>query len=102
VSVERVTSFAEVLEAADRLPLDDQEALAEVLRRRIVEHRREELAAEVQQAQQEFEQGHCRPSSADELMAVNNVGNGFYSSAVNRAYYAVFYAASRLESSWRQ
>jgi hypothetical protein len=67
--MDKVASFAEVLEAADQLPLDDQEILTEILHRRIIERRREQLGAEVRQAQQEFQQGHCRPVSADELMA---------------------------------
>jgi len=67
--MEKAASFAEVLEAADQLPLDDQEALADVLHRRIIEQRREELVAEVRQARKEFAQGRCRPASVDELMA---------------------------------
>jgi hypothetical protein len=35
--VERTGAFADVLEAADQLPLDDQEMLAEVLLKRVVE-----------------------------------------------------------------
>ena len=67
--MEKGTSFAEVLEAADELPLDDQESLAEILHRRVIERRREELAREVLQAQQEYERGRCRPATTDELMA---------------------------------
>jgi len=67
--MQKATSFAEVLEAADGLPLDDQESLAQILHRRVIERRRAELAREVLEAQQEFEQGHCRPVRADELMA---------------------------------
>ena len=42
--MEKVASFAEVLEAADELSLDDQESLAEILHRRVIERRRGELA----------------------------------------------------------
>ena len=62
-------SFAEVLEAADELPLDDQESLVEILHRRVIERRREELVREALEARQEYEQGGCRPVAADELMA---------------------------------
>jgi hypothetical protein len=65
----KVASFAEVLEAAGELPLDDQETLAEILHRRVIERRREELAREVVQAQKEYKQGRCRPVTPDELMA---------------------------------
>jgi hypothetical protein len=62
-------SFAQVLDAADQLPLDDQESLAEILHRRVVERRREELAREVQQARREFARGGCASVSAHELMS---------------------------------
>ena len=67
--MQKAGSFAEVLDAADGLPLDDQESLAQIPHRRVVERRRAELAREVSEAQQEFEQGQCWPIKADELMA---------------------------------
>jgi len=67
--MEKIASFAEVLEAADELPLDDQESLAEILHRRVIERRRGELAREALQARQEFEQGNCRPVTADDLIS---------------------------------
>jgi hypothetical protein len=67
--MEKGASFAEVLEAADELPLDDQESLAEILHRRVIERRRGELARETLQARQEFERGNCRPVTADDLMS---------------------------------
>ena len=68
-AMEKVASFADVLEAADELPLDDQETLAEILHRRVIERRREQLAREVLQAHKEYKQGRCRPVTPDELMA---------------------------------
>lgn len=60
--------FGEILEEADRLPLEDQETLIEVLQKRTRDHRRTELARDIQEAQKEFEEGTCRPATADELM----------------------------------
>jgi len=60
--------FGEILEAADALPVEDQEALIDVLHRRIVECRREEILKDVHEAEQEFEKGQCRPVTAAELM----------------------------------
>ena len=60
--------FGEILEEADRLPLEDQETLIEVLQRRMRDRRREELAKDIQEAQKEFQEGSCRPATADELM----------------------------------
>jgi hypothetical protein len=68
-TMEKLVSFAEVLEAADELPLDEQETLAEILHRRVVESRRGDLARDLLQARQEFEQGECRPVTADDLMS---------------------------------
>ena len=62
------TSFGEVLDAVDQLPLEEQEMLVEVLHRRVIEHRREHLADEIRQAQQELREGHCSPATPAELM----------------------------------
>ena len=60
--------FVELLDAADRLSLDEQEALVEILHHRMVEHRRAELVKEIQDAEQEYRAGACRPVTPDELM----------------------------------
>jgi hypothetical protein len=67
--MESVLTFGEVLEAVDRLPLGEQETLIEVVQRRVIERRREELAKEIQEAQGEFQAGRCHPVTPDELMA---------------------------------
>ena len=67
--MENVVTFGEVLEAADRLSLEEQETLADILKRRIVERRRQEIAAGVQSAREEYEAGSCEPVTPDELMA---------------------------------
>ena len=60
--------FGEVLENIEALSLEDQEILKEILHRRLIERRREELVHDVQQAQQEFQAGDCRPVTPEELM----------------------------------
>jgi len=60
--------FGEILEEADRLPMEDQETLIEVLQRRMRDRRRAELAKDIQEAQEEFQKSSCRPATADELM----------------------------------
>jgi len=64
-----MTTFSQVLEAADQLPLEDQEALAKVLHRRVLERRRQELAAEAREAKEGYNAGQSRPVSPDDLMA---------------------------------
>ncbi len=67
--MESVLAFGEVLEVVDKLSLEEQETLIGVVRRRIIERRREELAKEIEDAQKEFQAGHCRPVTPDELVA---------------------------------
>ena len=62
-------TFGDVLETVDRLPLEEQEELIEILRRRVIERRREELAKEIQEAQREFRAGRARPATPDEIMS---------------------------------
>ena len=64
-----ILPFGQVLETADRLPLADQEALVEILQRRVIERRRAEIAKDIQAAQEEFRAGYARPVTPDELMA---------------------------------
>lgn len=65
------SDFAEILEATDKLSLDDQAELIGVLRHRVAERRRDLLAEDIQQARREFEAGECHPTSpADILKAV--------------------------------
>ena len=63
-----VTSFATTLDAADRLTLEEQEELADTLRRRIAEKRRAELVAAVKESRTEFARGDCKPVSVGAIM----------------------------------
>ena len=66
--MEKLVLFGEVLDAVDRLSLDDQEDLLDVLNRRIIERRREAMLQDIREAQEEFADGGCRPATVDELM----------------------------------
>jgi hypothetical protein len=66
--MENATSFSDLLEAVGQLSLEDQEAFMEVLNRRLAEQRREEIAREIQAAEQEFESGKCQEVIPDELI----------------------------------
>ena len=65
----KTPTFGEVLEAANALPLADQAALLDVLHRRILEQRREQIAGDIADSLREFEAGGCHPKTADELVA---------------------------------
>jgi len=60
--------FGEVLEAADQLSLEEQTDLVEVLRRRITERRREEIAANIREARRAFAAGECQPATPEEIL----------------------------------
>lgn len=66
--MEQSASFADVLEAVDRLSGDDQEALLQIVRRRISETGRKRVADEARESRREFDEGHCRPATPGELM----------------------------------
>ena len=61
-------SFADILEAAEQLSLEDREDLIRILRNRLREQKRADIIADVKEAQQEFTQGRCQPVTPEELM----------------------------------
>lgn len=64
----QTVAFGEVLDAADQLSLDEQEALIEILHRRLAQAGRQRVVAEVREAQDEFVAGQCQPVTPDDLM----------------------------------
>jgi hypothetical protein len=61
-------SLNEILEDAEKLSLEEQETLLEILNRRIINKRRTELAKDIQNAQLEFREQKTRTATPDELM----------------------------------
>lgn len=62
------TTFADILEAAEQLPLEDQEHLIHILQNRLRDRKRAALVRDVHEAQQEFAQGKCQPVTPEQLM----------------------------------
>jgi len=60
--------FADVLEAVGELPTDEQEELIRILNNRLIENRRDQLKQEIENAEQEFEQGLCKPLTVDNFI----------------------------------
>jgi hypothetical protein len=60
--------FAELLDAVDELPFEEQAELVEIVQRRLIEHRRDEIAQEIQEARHDLQAGRCHPSSPDEIL----------------------------------
>jgi hypothetical protein len=63
-----MSTFALVLDHASSLPLEDQEQLAETLRRRVAEQRRAEITKAVKQSREEFDGGQLRAARVASIM----------------------------------
>ena len=63
-----VKTFAQVLDSADELGVEEQESLVDVLQRRLADRRREALLEAVKSARQEFEEGRCRPATPKQIV----------------------------------
>lgn len=62
------TTFAEILDRADELPLESQETLIRILQNRLRDKRRAERVRDVEEAQQEFALGKCQSVTPEQLM----------------------------------
>ncbi len=63
-----MTTFSEVVDAADSLSVDEQQTLIEILRRRIAKQNRDALVCDVAEARAEFQSGKARAASVSEIM----------------------------------
>jgi uncharacterized small protein (DUF1192 family) len=62
------SAFSNVLEATDRLSLEEKETLLEVLRNRTVEQRRAQLKQEISRAKRQHANGKSKPTSVRQIM----------------------------------
>jgi hypothetical protein len=63
-----VKTFAQVLESADQLEMEEQESLVEVLQRRLADRHRAILVEAVKSARREFKAGECRPATPKQIL----------------------------------
>jgi hypothetical protein len=61
-------TFADLVEAAEQLQLEEQEDLIHILNNRLRDRKRAELIKDVAEAQQEFAQGKCKPMTPEQIM----------------------------------
>lgn len=66
--VAQTLSFQDLIEAVEAMPLEDQSIFIELINKRIIEKRRAELVAEVQDARRAFESGDVKRGSFKDLM----------------------------------
>lgn len=60
--------FQEVIETVEALPPDDQTLLIEIIRQRLIQHRRSELATEIAEAREAYRRGEVRRGTVADLM----------------------------------
>lgn len=65
----KVSNFERVLENVEALSIDEQEALMELVRQRLAERRRSEIAQNIAQAQAEYQEGKVFRGTADDIIA---------------------------------
>lgn len=61
-------TFDEVLEAVDKLPVEQKEILVDLVKNRQIQHRRRELLNDVEFGRKEYANGMMRKGSSSELM----------------------------------
>ena len=64
--------FNKILEMIDNLSLDEQEDLINIVQHRQIERRREEIAANIAKAHQEYQQDEVFRGTVDEIIAELN------------------------------
>lgn len=64
-----MNTFEEILDLVTELPLEQQEQLIKIVKRRATDMRRKELANASQEALAEFRAGHLKAQTANEAIA---------------------------------
>jgi len=63
-----MANFAEIVDAADELTLDEQESLIDILRRRVAQRNRARLVREVAEARNEHQSGRSVKATVADIM----------------------------------
>jgi len=61
--------FQTLIETVESLPLDEQDMLIKIIRGRVIQQRRANLAAEIAKARDDFRRGDVRRGTAADVMA---------------------------------
>ena len=64
----QASRFEQVLESVESLSIDEQETLLDLVRRRLVERRREEIAANIAQAKVEYQVGKVFRGTVEQVV----------------------------------
>ncbi|MGL5872270.1 MAG: hypothetical protein ACRC2R_07860 [Xenococcaceae cyanobacterium] len=63
------SKFNEILEQIETLSNDDQEILIDLVKRRLIERRRDEIAENITKAHQEYQSGEVFRGSVEDVIA---------------------------------
>jgi U3 small nucleolar ribonucleoprotein component len=61
-------TFQEVLDIVESLPEYQQEDLIDIIRRRLIEQRRDKVAESIREAKEEYARGEVKKGTVDDLM----------------------------------
>lgn len=62
------SSFQELLESVESLPLDDQQMLLDIINMRLIEKRRDELVADMEESLEAYRKGEVQIGTVDDLL----------------------------------
>ena len=68
MSSRRKVTFQDVLDMIESLPEEQQENLIAIIRRRLIDHKREVLAQRINEAREDYKLGKVRRGTVDDLM----------------------------------
>ena len=68
MSNQQTVTFQRALDTIESLPEYQQENLVDIVRHRLIEHRRELLAENIKKAREEYARGEVKKGTADDLM----------------------------------
>ncbi len=67
-----VSKFQEVLASVDALSVDEQEILIDIIKKRLTESRRNEIAANITESMEEYKTGKVVRGTVDDILAELN------------------------------
>lgn len=68
----QASKLDQVLESIEVLSIEEQEMLIDLINRRLVEKRRDEIAKNIAQAQKDYEEGNAFQGSVEDIIAELN------------------------------
>lgn len=64
----KVNTFDEALEMVDSMTIEEREQFLEILQKRLIDEKREELVKTIREAKQEYRKGKIKTGTVDALM----------------------------------